>query len=676
MAADRRDPLQPGDSFGDYRVVKLLGRGGMGAVYLVTLPSSGASYALKVMAPPDDDARHEWRMRFAREADFAMAIRHKNLISVYDVGEDPDTGLCYIIMDYVPGGTLSSRLARAGKLGVHEAVGIAVQVANVLDVAHKAGVVHRDVKPDNIMFNEDGVPKLADLGIAKFTREKESDSTVTKTGVIIGTPAYMSPEQLMDSHNVDARADIYSLGVVLYEMLTGARPHADSSMVELLSKAIQGEELPNVLTVRPDVPDAVAYALSKMVSLNVEARPQTAADAAKLLTDAITGRLAVRRRKTSSRLRVAKTSLRRAVPWALGVLGMASAFAIARTTAPRPVAAPPPPPRVQVVTNTVELVHVVTNKIEVVKTVSAPKREEAAIAPRPDKTTDSTVRTAVAGGYTWHYTLQDGKAILWRGANTPHGMPCLEPAPKGRVVVPEKVDGYPVGEIGALAFFECGEMTEIVLPPTVTRLGDRCFMGCSQLTEIVFPDSVESLGIWAFNRCHSLKRAHLARCGRFERGNGAFALCRALEKFTLSPDNPALVLKGDILFSRDGRQLFACPPRVRLTGIPDGVEEIAAFALWGNDVARLELPRSVSRLGEGAFMDCARLRELVFEGDAPSVVRGYGIVPLLRNTSGELLVRVRQDSKGWAAPDSGEIPERWPQDDGRRIVADRPRPQT
>ena len=393
--------LKPGETFGDYRVVKLLGRGGMGAVYLVTLPSSGAFYALKVMAPPDDDDRHEWRKRFAYEAEFAMRIRHKNLISVYDVGEDPETGLCYIIMDYVPGGTLSARLARAGKLSVREAVGIAVQIANVLDVAHKAGVVHRDVKPDNIMFDEDGTPKLADLGIAKFTHEKDATTTVTKSGVIIGTPAYMSPEQLMDSHNVDARADIYSLGIVLYEMLTGSRPYADTSMVELLAKAIQGDELPNVLTVRPDVPDAVAYALAKMVALKVEARPQTAADAAKLLTDAITGRLAVRRRAT-------QTALRRAAPWLLVLLGMVCAFAIARATAPRPVSAPPPEQSRHVVTNTVKVVRVVTNRVEVVETVPDTTHEDA-VAPAAER------EVAVAPVAEREGAKEHKKVQLWEG---------------------------------------------------------------------------------------------------------------------------------------------------------------------------------------------------------------------------------------------------------------------
>ncbi len=200
--------LDPGDMFGDYTVEKLLGQGGMGAVYLVRAPG-GERYAVKVMFPDMVKKGSDYRKRFAREAEFAMQIHHKNLISVYDVGEDPETGLCYIIMDYVPGGSVADRLENNGPLPMAEAVSIAAQVALALEVAHRHGVIHRDIKPENIMFDADGTPKLADLGVAKFTDEAHK-TTVTTTGMIIGTPAYMAPEQMMDSHHVDARADIYA----------------------------------------------------------------------------------------------------------------------------------------------------------------------------------------------------------------------------------------------------------------------------------------------------------------------------------------------------------------------------------------------------------------------------------------------------------------------------------
>ena len=283
--------LEPGDMFGDYTVERLLGKGGMGAVYLVRSPG-GMRYAIKVMFPEMVRKGSGYRKRFAREAEFAMKIRHKNLISVYDVGEDPETGLCYIIMDYVQGGSVADRLEKCGRFGITEAVSIAAQVALALEVAHGHGVVHRDIKPENIMFDADGTPKLADLGVAKFS-DGTHKTTMTTTGMIIGTPAYMAPEQMMDSHHIDARADIYALGVVLYEMLTGTRPNEGSTAVELLTKAIKGEALPDVRTQRPEVPAAIAHALSLLCAPRPAGRPPTGRAAAELLDKAISGTLAL-----------------------------------------------------------------------------------------------------------------------------------------------------------------------------------------------------------------------------------------------------------------------------------------------------------------------------------------------------------------------------------------------
>ena len=291
-----RKLLEPGDMFGDYTVEKLLGKGGMGAVYLVRAPG-GERYAVKLMFP--DKVTHDMRRRFANEAEFAIKIRHGNLVSVYDVGEDPETGLCYMIMDYVPGGSLADLLERRGRLSLDEAVSITAQIASALDVAHRNGLVHRDIKPENIMFDADGTPKLADLGVAKFT-DDEHKTTVTTTGMIIGTPAYMAPEQMMDSHHVDARADIYALGVVLYEMLTGKRPNEGSTAVELLAKAIKGEPLPDIRTLCPELSASVAHVVSLMCAPKPEARPSTALKAADLLRKAASGKLVLVKKRPSA----------------------------------------------------------------------------------------------------------------------------------------------------------------------------------------------------------------------------------------------------------------------------------------------------------------------------------------------------------------------------------------
>ena len=354
--------LEPGDMFGDYTVEKLLGAGGMGAVYLVRAPG-GERYAVKVMFPEMVKKGSDYRKRFAREAEFAMQIRHKNLISVYDVGEDPETGLCYIIMDYVPGGSVADRLERGGPLPMAEAVSIAAQVALALEVAHRHGVIHRDIKPENIMFDADGTPKLADLGVAKFT-DGAHKTTVTTTGMIIGTPAYMAPEQMMDSHHVDARADIYALGVVLYEMLTGKRPNEGSTAVELLAKAIKGEPLPDVRTMRPEISAAVAHVLSLMCAPKPEGRPATALEAAQLLQKAATGRL-VLPKKPPRAADAAARKKKRGMPWALlAVCAVVCALGAAVVANLLSKQAPPSLRQSVVMTNVIERTSVVTNVVQ------------------------------------------------------------------------------------------------------------------------------------------------------------------------------------------------------------------------------------------------------------------------------------------------------------------------
>ena len=268
------DVLTIGGKFGDYDVLALVGRGSMGAVYRIRDPKTGNEYACKVMFPEVAKRNPEYRKRFAREAAFAMSIKHPNLISVYDVGEDPETGLCYLIMDYVSGGTVEDRIARGGRYPIEEAVSVIARVASALAVADSMHVVHRDIKPANIMFAADGTPKLADLGIARFN-DGSATTTVTSAGMIVGTPAYMAPEQMTDSHSVDIRADIYSLGMVFFEMLTGERPNAGCSVVELLAKAIKGECIPDVRTIRPEVPSSVAHILNLMCAPKPESRIST-----------------------------------------------------------------------------------------------------------------------------------------------------------------------------------------------------------------------------------------------------------------------------------------------------------------------------------------------------------------------------------------------------------------
>ena len=295
-AENELGPLKPGDRFGDCTVERLLGQGSMASVFLVRAPD-GAQYALKVMNPELAKNDPTYRERFLREAEFAMKIHHRNLIPVHDAGEESERGFCYILMDYMPGGTVKDLVRKKGTLPVAQAIQIATQVAVAMEVAHIHGIIHRDIKPDNIMFDADGVPKLADLGVARFAADVHLN---TQKGMIVGTPAYMAPEQMIDSHHIDERADIYSLGLVLYEMLAGKSPNAGSTIMGLIAKSIKGEPLPDVRTMRPEVSASVAYVLSLMLAPKVENRPHTSRAAADLLTRAAAGGLLIPETPTKS----------------------------------------------------------------------------------------------------------------------------------------------------------------------------------------------------------------------------------------------------------------------------------------------------------------------------------------------------------------------------------------
>ena len=265
--------ISEGDSFGDYTVVCLLGKGGMGSVWLLRSPT-GEEIAAKIL-DEESAADHDARKRFLREAELAMGVKHPNIVETYDVGEDPDTGICYILMEYMPGGTLADYIKAYGAMEIDDAVAVVRAMTSVLELARQNGIVHRDIKPANIMFDQDGVPKLADLGIARMSAGDTNTTTLTQTGAMIGTPAYMAPEQMLDAHHVDTRADIYSLGIVFYEMLTGERPNKDDTVVQILAKAVQGEPIPDVRTLRPEVSASLAQLLNMMVVPDKEGRIST-----------------------------------------------------------------------------------------------------------------------------------------------------------------------------------------------------------------------------------------------------------------------------------------------------------------------------------------------------------------------------------------------------------------
>jgi serine/threonine-protein kinase len=259
---------------GRYRLEHVLGHGGMASVHLADDTELRRSVAIKVLA---DHLAHDesFRDRFLREARLAARLSHPNVVQVYDVGEDE--GRPFIVMEYVPGRTL----AECGKLPFAEAVPLAVQACAGLQHAHEAGLVHRDVKPGNLLLSETGVLKVADFGIA---RAPES-SRITQLGTILGTAAYLAPEQAA-GEEVTAAADIYSLAAVLYELLTGRPPYRVASLVELAAQQAAGAIAP-VRDLEPSVPEPLEAAVMHGVAREPRFRPESAAAFADELAGAV-----------------------------------------------------------------------------------------------------------------------------------------------------------------------------------------------------------------------------------------------------------------------------------------------------------------------------------------------------------------------------------------------------
>ncbi|MBP5639439.1 MAG: protein kinase, partial [Victivallales bacterium] len=270
MSEQINNLLRPGDEFEKFVIERELGHGGMGAVYLVRHRVLDSEFALKVLYPEIAKRDKQFVDRFIREARLAGRIHHPNLIAVHDAGYNERSGMHYLVMDYVPGVSLRKRIKQDKRIPLSEALSIIRQCADALKAAQQFNMVHRDIKPDNIMFGAHGEVRLADLGIAKASGDKEAN--LTQEAAVFGTPSYMSPEQAKDSSHVDTRADIFSLGVVLFEMLTGTRPFSGSSTVEILVSVISDEPAPSVLSLAPDIPADVAKLVADMLAKDLSKR--------------------------------------------------------------------------------------------------------------------------------------------------------------------------------------------------------------------------------------------------------------------------------------------------------------------------------------------------------------------------------------------------------------------
>ena len=274
------EALAPEQLISHYRIISSLGAGGMGEVYLAEDTRLRRRVALKLL-PPSFTGETDRVLRFAQEARAASALSHPNVCTIHEVGEGED-GRHFIVMEYVDGVTLRRHM-QSKRMDVAEVLEVAIQMASGLTAAHVLGVVHRDVKPENVMLRPDGIVKVLDFGLAKLTeKQPPADSTMptqprvqTETGMLMGTASYMSPEQARGLA-VDARTDIWSLGVVLYEMLEGRTPFEGATNSDVIVSVLEREPLP--LSRDAEVTAGLERIVSKALRKRKEQRYQTLGD--------------------------------------------------------------------------------------------------------------------------------------------------------------------------------------------------------------------------------------------------------------------------------------------------------------------------------------------------------------------------------------------------------------
>jgi serine/threonine-protein kinase len=305
---------------GRYTIERGIGEGGMATVYLARDVRHNRKVALKVLKP--DLGAVVGVERFLSEIEVTANLQHPNLLPLFDSGAED--GLLFYVMPFVEGETLRARLDREKQLPVEETVRLATAVASALDYAHRRGVIHRDLKPENILLH-DGQPLVADFGIALAVSNAGGDR-VTQTGLSLGTPRYMSPEQATGDRVIDARTDIYSLGAVTYEMLTGEPPHTGASSQAIIARVLT-ERPRGIRSSRPNVPMHVEATVERALEKLAADRFESAREFA----DALSGKVII----TSSGMAAAtpattwarRTPLDRALIAALG-LAIAALFAM------------------------------------------------------------------------------------------------------------------------------------------------------------------------------------------------------------------------------------------------------------------------------------------------------------------------------------------------------------
>ncbi len=270
-----------GQHFGGYKLEELVGTGGMASIYKGFDETLSRWVAIKVVPVQAVDGTEEVLLaRFRQEARAIAALRHRNILTIYSYGEE--AGWAYIVMEYVPGGSLKDRLESGQPFTWEQALSVVIPVSQALAFAHERGVIHRDIKPANILLPQDDWPLLADFGLAKM--EHAARPNLTMPGQVLGTMAYAAPEQIQES-SIDARVDIYSLGIVLYELLTGRLPFQGETAFDFLMARLTDPPVP-LLQANPNVPNIFVPILDRALAKNPKSRYQTMTEFSQALLEA------------------------------------------------------------------------------------------------------------------------------------------------------------------------------------------------------------------------------------------------------------------------------------------------------------------------------------------------------------------------------------------------------
>lgn len=297
-----------GQTLGKYRIVALLGHGGMATVYQGLQPGVDRTVAIKVL-PPHPGQNDDFVARFRLEARTIARLQHPHILPLYDYGDE--NGVLYLVMPYVGGGSLAGRIAR-GPLPVEDVVTYTRQIGGALDYAHRQGVIHRDLKPENVLLDGEGHALLADFGIAKLLEGSPAAGALTATGGLIGTPAYMSPEQAQGLP-LDSRSDLYSLGVVAFEMLTGKPPYDADTAMQIVMQQI-GAPVPSLTAVSPNASPALEDVLRKVLAKEPADRFDSSMAFAQALSAAASGHDPLEVAHTAGGATVAYTSAAHQTP--------------------------------------------------------------------------------------------------------------------------------------------------------------------------------------------------------------------------------------------------------------------------------------------------------------------------------------------------------------------------